>query len=55
MRIGVLWWMLKACERLDFMTPARFWSLPREEQVLLVTYALERDLEEQERPGNLTW
>ena len=46
--------MLKVWERLPRITPEIFARLPREEQVLLLVYAQERDLEDLEhRLGNL--
>lgn len=46
--------MLKVWERLPRITPEVFAVLSREEQVLLLVYAQERDLEElEQRVGNL--
>lgn len=45
--------MLKATERLHWLTPEKFAAASREEQVLLLVYTQERDLEEVERSGSL--
>ena len=39
---------MKATERLPWLTLERFYKATREEQVLLLTYAQERDFEESE-------
>ena len=38
---------------MHFLTPALFDSMPREEQVAILVYTQERDLEEAERAGSL--
>ena len=44
-----MWWALKACERLPFLSLDAFYQADREEQILLMVYAQERDQEEGER------
>lgn len=49
MRTGVLWWALKATERLPWLTLDAFFAADRAEQIVLLVYAQERDREDVER------